>query len=361
MGDVERSVDSGSWKILAFPGLGRLGEDGVWRVELEGIVYQRREIGLRKRMLLRVLRRYISASPQDFESALFQERVEAFVGATRRGKQPEFAMEGESFEPTRRTRSNGRFSATVKLGSAGERSGFPAGARATQPGQWLAGPQFQMRLAGASATASVPTFLVPPRGLSVVSDIDDTIKHTQVSHRREMLINTFLRPFEAVQGMAEAYRELSGPEVMFHYVSSSPWQLLAPLRELLERAGFPAGSIHLRNFLLRDHMLRRVFLLHRRGKGGVIRHLLETFPKRRFLLIGDSGERDPMIYAKLALKHPQQVEAILIRTLEPGHREKLVERFRGSRVLRQRVIPFADADELRRIFAARAAGSFASS
>ncbi len=39
-------------------------------------------------------------------------------------------------------------------------------------------------------------------GLCVVSDIDDTIKHTQVRQRREMLLNTFAREFTAVPGMA---------------------------------------------------------------------------------------------------------------------------------------------------------------
>ena len=42
--------------------------------------------------------------------------------------------------------------------------------------------------------------LIEPYGVSVISDIDDTLKHTYVANRREMLASTFLRPFEEVGG-----------------------------------------------------------------------------------------------------------------------------------------------------------------
>ncbi len=46
--------------------------------------------------------------------------------------------------------------------------------------------------------------IVPAQGLSVISDIDDTIKRTQVRERREMLLNTFARRFEPAPHMAAA-------------------------------------------------------------------------------------------------------------------------------------------------------------
>jgi phosphatidate phosphatase APP1 len=39
-------------------------------------------------------------------------------------------------------------------------------------------------------------------------------------------------------------------------------------------------------------------------------------PGRSFVLIGDSGERDPEIYAKIAAKHPEQILRICIRQIE---------------------------------------------
>ncbi len=341
--DDQTDPSDPGWRILAFPALGRRSSEGDWRVELEGVIYQSREIGLRKRMLLRVLRRVMKVDPAEFDPQLFRSRVEAFVGTTDKGWQPLVSLADGSALRTRRTRSNGRFSGVFRLpASAGaERAGISA--NGTVP----AASRFEVRVTGDAqgAVGSAPIFLVPDRGVSVVSDIDDTIKHTDVRQRREMLLNTFARPFAPVDGMARAYRRLAEQQVFFHYVSSSPWQLFTPLDALLREAEFPAGTIHLRNYRLRDHMLRRVFLLHRRGKGGVIRHLLESFPRRRFLLVGDSGERDPKIYCKLALKHPRQIAAILIRVLDEEHRRRLAERWHRSPVLASRLMTFADADE----------------
>ena len=50
-------------------------------------------------------------------------------------------------------------------------------------------------------------------------------------------------------------------------------------------------------------------------KTGVIERILADFPRRRFLLVGDSGEQDPEIYGAIARKHPEQVERIFIRNV----------------------------------------------
>ena len=150
-------------------------------------------------------------------------------------------------------------------------------------------------------------------GLSVVSDIDDTIKQSNVLERRELLLNTFARPFAAAAGMAQRYREFADDSsVRFHYVSASPIQLYPPIAEFLRDTGFPDGSVHLRE----TTSLRRLLgngADSRAHKLSTIRGLLGDFPQRRFVLIGDSGEHDPEIYAELAREHPRQIIAIGIR------------------------------------------------
>ena len=58
--------------------------------------------------------------------------------------------------------------------------------------------------------------------------------------------------------------------------------------------------------------------------------LIGRFPNRRFVLVGDSGERDPEIYAALARKHPQQIIRVWIRdvTGEPAGAERYEKAFR---------------------------------
>ena len=51
----------------------------------------------------------------------------------------------------------------------------------------------------------------------------------------------------------------------------------------------------------------------RAHKLAAIARLMEDFPLRRFLLIGDSGELDPEIYGEVARTRPERVEGVVIR------------------------------------------------
>jgi hypothetical protein len=156
--------------------------------------------------------------------------------------------------------------------------------------------------------------LVNETGWSVISDIDDTLKISAVRDRRELVRNTFCRPFQPVPGMAPVYQRWARTQsAQFHYVSASPWQLYPPLADFARRHGFPAGSFHLKYARILDGTVLNLFQSPETYKPGVIEPLLERFPKRRFVLVGDSGERDPEIYAALARKFPGQIVRILIR------------------------------------------------
>lgn len=162
---------------------------------------------------------------------------------------------------------------------------------------------------------------VPPRGLSVISDIDDTIRISNVRDRRELLLNTFARAFVAVPDMALRYRELGRDRATrFHYVSAAPLQLYAPIADFLREAGFPEGSVHLRGLTS-----MRALVAHAGGsrthKLTTIRALLGDHPQRRFVLIGDSGELDPEIYAEIAREQPLRIVAIGIRDVTGEGRE----------------------------------------
>jgi hypothetical protein len=159
--------------------------------------------------------------------------------------------------------------------------------------------------------------LVATTGLSIVSDIDDTIKDSNVNNKPELALNTFVRDFRGVAGMSDLYNgwARSGGAV-FHYVSGSPWQLLAPIADFMDRDRFPRGSFHLRRFRVKDRTVRE-FLENRtlEFKVETIERLMALLPDRRFVFVGDSGEKDPEVYAQLAARCPRQVAAILIRNV----------------------------------------------
>jgi hypothetical protein len=67
------------------------------------------------------------------------------------------------------------------------------------------------------------------------------------------------------------------------------------------------------------------------AQASVIEPLVTRFPRRRFVLVGDSGERDPEIYGTLARRYPGQIARVLIRdvTGEPASAPRYQEAFRG--------------------------------
>lgn len=157
-------------------------------------------------------------------------------------------------------------------------------------------------------------------GLSVISDIDDTIKISEVHDKRALLANTFLRPYRPVAGVADLFARLARDhQASFHYLSASPWQLYPVLDEFREAQGFPAGSFHLKHFRLKDRSFFALFDDPYTYKLEAIETLLTRLGERDLVLVGDSGEQDPEVYGEIARRYPDRVKAILIRDVSiPG-------------------------------------------
>ncbi len=186
----------------------------------------------------------------------------------------------------------------------------------------------------ARATGSV---LVPAEArFGVVSDLDDTVVRSSATNLLKMAritlhSNAHTRlPFEGVAAFYQALqRGRSGEDFNpIFYVSSSPWNLYDMIEDFLDLHGVPAGPIFLRDWsptTLRDH---------ERHKLGVIRTLLATYPDLPFVLIGDSGERDPEIYRQIVHEHPGRIRTIYIRDVTSRERDVVVHEIaRGLRDL----------------------------
>jgi phosphatidate phosphatase APP1 len=167
---------------------------------------------------------------------------------------------------------------------------------------------------GVRAVAEV---LVPPLGrkggarFGVISDIDDTIVSSRVSNKLKLILTVALtnaRTRKPFAGVAAFYRALHAGVNPFFYVSKSPWNLYAPLLEYLEVQGLPRGPLMLRDFGFRSE---------KEHKRKAIEAILGTYPKLKFILIGDSGEEDPEIYSALVHRFPERIRAIYIRSVNP--------------------------------------------
>jgi phosphatidate phosphatase APP1 len=104
--------------------------------------------------------------------------------------------------------------------------------------------------------------------------------------------------------------------------------LYPELEEFRRASDFPDGTFHLKTFRWKDESFFDLFQSPVEYKLGVIEPLLEAFPRRRFRLVGDSGEADPEVYGELARRYPGQIERILIRELSGATRQS--ERYRAA-------------------------------
>jgi len=166
----------------------------------------------------------------------------------------------------------------------------------------------------------------------VISDLDDTVVQSSATDllkmaRLTLLGNAHTRlPFEGVAGFYRALqngwsRGYDGGRGEFNpifYVSSSPWNLYDLLEDFLDVHGVPAGPLFLKDWG------RRTIRDHEGHKLGIIRTLLATYPGLPFVLIGDSGEKDPEIYRQIVLEHPGRIRAIYIRDVTTKERDAAV-------------------------------------
>ncbi|KAL4952045.1 hypothetical protein BDW69DRAFT_195990 [Aspergillus filifer] len=126
--------------------------------------------------------------------------------------------------------------------------------------------------------------ILEPSGVSMISDIDDT----------EMCKNVFVRELSdlTIEGVPDWYTEMAKLGVEIHYVSNAPWQLYP----LLDRF-----------FKMYSGMLQGIFEPTMERKKGALEQILQDFPDRQFILVGDSGESDLEVYTDLALANPGRI------------------------------------------------------
>ncbi|KAI9874166.1 MAG: hypothetical protein M1830_010124 [Pleopsidium flavum] len=168
-------------------------------------------------------------------------------------------------------------------------------------------------LASENLSATEEVLITEPTGISLISDIDDTIKHSAIgSGAKEIFRNTFIRELGdlAIEGVKEWYTKLAEIGVKLHYVSNSPWQLYPVLVSFFALAGLPPGSFHLKQY---SGMLQGIFEPVAERKKGTLERILHDFPERRFLLVGDSGEADLELYTDIVVANPGRILGVFIR------------------------------------------------
>jgi hypothetical protein len=315
----------------------RTTDEKSWVSHVHGRIFEPEEDSLKRAALLGILRRSFGLSKQEEETATFKDRARAFLVDNERNKTIHIRL-GENIFRAGKSGPNGHFFTDLVVSNE-QLEAIDEGAQSKLRFTAVLADDDRREFAGEIE-------LIEPRGLSVISDVDDTIKISEVANRRALLANTFLREYKPVAGMSELYQKWNAQGARFHYLSATPWQLYEPMAAFLAAEKFPRGSLHMKIFRLHDRSALDLLATQHKYKPEVLGKILADFPQRRFVLVGDSGEQDPEIYGELARRHPKQVARILIRHV--GVREGSMARYEAAfrDIPRERWQVFADAAEL---------------
>jgi hypothetical protein len=285
--------------VVFFPTIGYPIENKMWHLNVHGWIYEPEWGGSISQPI-----RELFGLEKTEKNSLFVERTQAFFVDNESGKRIKIRLGKKIIALKNKSARNGHFFDSLNLLASEVKKlrtdNFISFEAVTRPND--------------KRHFSGKIHLIDNKGISIISDIDDTIKISEVLNKSALLKNTFIHPFRAVPNMAKFYHSL-GEDISLHYVSASPWQLYQPLAKFLTKNNFPAGSFHLRFFRWKDSSFFEFFKSSQHHKIKNIKALLKSSPQRRFILIGDSGEHDPEIYAKIARQYPWQVSHIFIRNV----------------------------------------------
>jgi len=179
------------------------------------------------------------------------------------------------------------------------------------------------------------TYVHPSAGeWGFISDIDDTflVSHSS-SFFRKLYVLLFKnlnnrKVFEDVvahyEALSRAGRKEESERNAFFYVSSSEWNLYRFITQFAVLHKLPKAVL-----LLKDIKTGIMdFFFSGRGdhnhKFEKIKHILELYPKLKFVLLGDDTQHDPFLYQNLCKIFPITIKAVYIRQTGSHPKKKTI-------------------------------------
>lgn len=172
-----------------------------------------------------------------------------------------------------------------------------------------------------SASADAPVYVADPDAtFGVISDVDDTILMTALPRPFVAAWNTFVvdeHARTATPGMPVLLDHLIAqhPGSPVIYVSTGAWNAAPALSRFLARNLYPMGSLLLTDWGPTHDRWFRSGKEHKRRE---LRRIAAEFPDVKWVLFGDDGQHDEMLYREFAAAHPENVAAVAIRQISIG-------------------------------------------
>ena len=237
--------------VVFFPTSAHLNKDLQWEVPIHNWVFEKEDNSILRKLthkLLSEVAESLDIPEEQANSELFKKRVMWFIVDNERNKTIDIVLEGvvdkqDNIQALNTSSANGHAQTIIYVPESSIQS------------KWIKyRAQNEKSEKESSQNFIGQTQLIPKTGLSVISDIDDTIKISEVLDKKALIRNTFLEEYKTTANMPEYYKRLEKQGAYFHYVSASPWQIYPSLKPFMDKH-YPPGSYSLRDFRLKDSSL----------------------------------------------------------------------------------------------------------
>lgn len=182
----------------------------------------------------------------------------------------------------------------------------------------------------------------------VISDIDDTLVHSFITDKIQKfrtLMFTTMEKRKAVSNMQGLLRNFTDKGAIPIYLSNSEQNLYPLIYRFLIHNSFPSGPLFLKQMRkLWDVVMNIKFPPKNIHKVSTLEELLNLFPEKKFILMGDNTQHDLPIYLTAAEQFSERIRYIIIRkVIDRKSDEVLIEKARVK--LKENKVGFYYADE----------------
>ncbi len=163
--------------------------------------------------------------------------------------------------------------------------------------------------------------IIDKKMIGIISDFDDTIIVSNVPNKLKLAYNTVFKNYKQrklVKGLKERFEKILAqnpknlPTPLF-ILSGSPQQLFNPIEGFLNYHNFPKHIL----ILKKAHGKNKDPLSDQyKYKMQKIEKLIQLYPNMKWVMFGDSGEKDKEVYESLTKKYPDKVLRFYIRDVK---------------------------------------------
>ena len=187
----------------------------------------------------------------------------------------------------------------------------------------------------------------------VISDIDDTLVHSFIHDKVlkfRTLMFTTMEKRKTVTNMQELMKNFTAKGAIPIYLSNSEQNLYPLIYRFLQHNDFPQGPLFLKQMRrLWDVVVNVKIPAKNIHKINALEEILNLFPEKKFILMGDNTQQDVSIYLAAAEKFGSSIQYIIIRkVVEKKSDVTLIAKAREK--LKEDNIGFYYADEFPRSF-----------